>query len=287
MNSILPPSTIGLIGNGPFVRSSATAAKALGFTVVTFGPQPTNVADSHITASYDDISALARLADQSDVVAYELENADPAIVQQWEKLVPVFPSSRILRLTQHRIEEKEFIQSIGLPTAAFEPVNRKTGIIAAQQRIGYPAIIKRCRLAPEQKDQRRVETATQAQMAIGDLGGEDLIWEQLIDVERELSIVGARGSDGSIVIWPIALPAAFQERALEIFRSIVTQLDVIGIFSVELFFLADGQLMVNKLIPGIRIAGSQAVHNNTPSPFGNHIRAICGLPFEPTTSYQD
>ncbi len=108
-NVILPPATIGIIGGGQLGRMMALAAKPMGYRVGILDPTPDSpagqVADFQITAEYNDATALAKLADESDVITYEFENVDQnALSQQSNVRIP--QGIALLDITSNRIQEK-------------------------------------------------------------------------------------------------------------------------------------------------------------------------------------
>jgi 5-(carboxyamino)imidazole ribonucleotide synthase len=69
----LPPgSTIGILGGGQLGRMTALAAARLGYRCVVYAPEEHSIAGdvaaSHVSGAYDDKAALARFANQVDVI---------------------------------------------------------------------------------------------------------------------------------------------------------------------------------------------------------------------------
>src|SRR5690625_7975782 len=78
--AILPGKTIGIIGGGQLGRMMALAAKYMGYHIAVLDPTPdcptAQVADEQITAAYDDMEAIRKITEISDVVTYDFENVD-------------------------------------------------------------------------------------------------------------------------------------------------------------------------------------------------------------------
>lgn len=111
---ILPGQTIGIIGGGQLGRMMALSAKASGFKIAVLEPTTegpcAQVADIEIIGAYDDIEALKRLADVSDVITYEFENISSEALD-WLKQHAFLPQgSELLKLTQDRLTEKSHIR---------------------------------------------------------------------------------------------------------------------------------------------------------------------------------
>ena len=83
-------SVVGILGGGQLGRMTAIAANRLGFVTAVLSPRPedpaASVAHHHICTSFDDEKGLAKLAELSDVVTYELEQL-PAKIETLERQV--------------------------------------------------------------------------------------------------------------------------------------------------------------------------------------------------------
>jgi 5-(carboxyamino)imidazole ribonucleotide synthase len=140
-----------------------------------------------------------------------------------------------------------------------------------------------------------VRSAAEADSAWAACGGGAAILEQLVDFEREISVVAARGLDGKLVTYgPIAndhrrhildlsvCPAAINEKtahdALEITRVVFEKLDVVGVLCVEMFLTRGGSLLVNELAPRPHNSGHLTVDAHDTCQFEQQVRAVCGLP---------
>src|SRR5688572_21541871 len=97
-SSILPGATLGVLGSGQLGRMFALAARRMGYRVHVLSPEqdsPTgHVADEEITASYDDLDAVARFAAEVDVVTFEFENVPAPTAEAAARLAPVRPDYR-------------------------------------------------------------------------------------------------------------------------------------------------------------------------------------------------
>jgi 5-(carboxyamino)imidazole ribonucleotide synthase len=125
------------------------------------------------------------------------------------------------------------------------------------------------------------------------------VLEAFVDFEREVSVVAARGLDGTfahygvienahrhhildVSIAPAAVPTKIAHEAVEIARSLLEQLDVVGVLCVEFFLTRDGKLLVNELAPRPHNSGHFTVDGCMTSQFEQQLRAVCGLPLGST-----
>lgn len=123
----LPPSSvIGILGGGQLGRMLAIAAAEMGYKTHIYCPEKDSPASEvscfNTIGKYDDIAALTNFAGQVDVVTYEFENIPAKPVEEIAKLVNVFPSPKILAISQDRILEKQAVNDMGIRTAPFAPI---------------------------------------------------------------------------------------------------------------------------------------------------------------------
>jgi 5-(carboxyamino)imidazole ribonucleotide synthase len=300
-----PGAVIGILGGGQLGRMLALAAARLGFECAVLSPDPeapaARVAAHAITAAYDDDAALAELARLATVVTFEFENVPARVIARLAALgVPVAPGARALAVGQDRVEEKRFFLAAGAPIADFAEIEGPADIIAALPRLGAPALLKTRREGYDGKGQAWVRSGDQAEAAFEAIGRHSAVLEAKVPFVRELSVIGARGRDGQIALYPLtenhhehgvlrtskapaAASAKTQAEAERIVHAVLEQLDYVGVIGVELFELADGALLVNEFAPRVHNSGHWTLDGCEVDQFEQHIRAVAGWPLGPTT----
>ncbi len=300
--------TIGIIGGGQLGRMLAMAAARLNFHTIILEPQKdcpaAQVANRQIVAAYDDEKALAKLAEACDIVTYEFENVPVAAAEALAQVVTVYPPPRALEISQDRLTEKQFLNECGIVTAEFAQVDSQEELESALSRFGRKGVLKTRRLGYDGKGQKLFRGEETAEGVFEELGGVPLILESLVPFVREVSMVAARGTDGSIAFYDTAenvhkngilhtstLPAniagdtaAAAEAAA---RSILDTLGYVGVIAVELFVLEDGSIAANEIAPRVHNSGHWTEAACTISQFEQHIRAVAGLPLGNTTRHSD
>ncbi len=297
---ILPGATIGILGSGQLGRMTAQAAIRMGYRVATLSPDraPTPCGQAgarEVTASYDDLDAVAEFARSVDVVTFEFENVSAAATEVCAKFAPVRPGGHVLHTTQNRLREKNFLKQHGFPTAEFRAVETESDCDGS----GYPAILKTAGFGYDGKGQKKVNSADEARAAFLELEGQPCVLEALIDFDFEASIVAARGVDGSFAAFPLAqnyhanhildvttapaqVPQALATDADALARGIFEQLGVVGVLAVELFVTRTGTILVNELAPRPHNSGHWTIEGAATSQFEQQVRAVCGLPLGST-----
>ncbi|MGV1755552.1 5-(carboxyamino)imidazole ribonucleotide synthase [Rhizobium sp. A22-96] len=292
--------TIGIIGGGQLGRMLAMAAARLNFRTIILEEQidcpAAQVANEQIVAAYDDATALSELVKRCDVVTYEFENVPVTAAEKLALEVPVYPPPKALEMAQDRLTEKCFINDCGIPTARFHAVDSQADLEAALADFGGQGVLKTRRLGYDGKGQRVYRSAADSPAGgYAALGGVPLILESFVSFEREISIIAARGIDGTIACYDPAenvhrdgilhtstLPAAISDEtaaaAREAARKILEALGYVGVIGIEFFALSDGSLIANEMAPRVHNSGHWTEAACVISQFEQHIRAVAGLP---------
>ena len=308
MISALPAgSVIGILGGGQLGRMLSVAATRLGYICHVYEPAAGapagHACDKLITASYDDEAALRAFAEGVDVITYEFENVPTAALDLLESIRPIRPNRRTLGISQDRILQKTFLNELGLTTAPWAEVNSEDDLRAAVAKIGLPAILKTTRLGYDGKGQARLKTEEDIPAAWAAMAGAPAVLEGFVSFEREVSIIAARGIDGSVSAYdpgenvhrdgilhsttvPARLTPSQRSDAVLLAARILNALDYVGVMGVELFVTRAG-LFVNEIAPRVHNSGHWTQQGCTVDQFEQHIRAVVGLPLGDGSRYAD
>lgn len=297
--AILPGSAVGVLGSGQLGRMFAIAARQMGYRVHTFSPDtdtPTGqVADVEVVAAYEDLDAVRKFAAGVSAVTFEFENVPFATAEAAAEWTLVRPGGSVLHTTQHRLREKSTLAKHGFPVTPFRAVRSSDDLRAAAQELGLPAVLKTASFGYDGKGQRKITSVAEGEAMVGSAGDIEWIYEAFVPFEKEVSLVAARGVDGSFRHWglienrhanhildlsisPAAVSPAIERQAEEIARGVLEQLDVVGVLCVEFFLGRDGKLIINELAPRPHNSGHLTIDASTTSQFEQQLRAVCGLP---------
>jgi 5-(carboxyamino)imidazole ribonucleotide synthase len=295
---VLPGHVIGVLGSGQLGRMFAIAARRMGYRVHTLSPDedtPTGqVADLEINAPYEDLDAVRAFARAVSVVTFEFENVPAVTAAAAAECAPVRPSGQVLHITQHRLREKTFLSHAGLPVTPFRHIRSLQELTQAAAELGLPAILKTADFGYDGKGQFHLTTPSDFETAWQGVGAREAVLEAFVDFEREISIVAARSATGNFVhygavenrhrnrildlsIAPARVPAKVTSEAVEIARTILEKLDVVGVLCVEFFVRRDGGLLINELAPRPHNSGHFTFDANVTSQFEQQLRAVCCL----------
>ncbi len=304
-----PGATVGILGGGQLGRMLAIAAARLGLKTHVFCPDADSpafeVASAYTTAAYEDEAALAAFAAQVEVVTYEFENVPARTAEVLSALRPVRPDAAALAASQDRLVEKEFLASLGIPTAPFAAVDTAGALPRAVAQLGRPSILKTRRFGYDGKGQTTIKEGKDLAVAFRSLGGAPCILEGVVSFAKEVSVVCARGLDGGFAAFdvcdnehrnhilhrtvaPADIAIGTAADAIAIARRIADSLGYVGVLAVEFFVTVDAgkeTLRVNEIAPRVHNSGHWTEVGATTSQFEQHIRAICGWPLGTTTRH--
>jgi len=287
---------IGIIGAGQLGQMLGQAGKSLGLEFEFIDPSPdppaatVGVVHRH---AFDDVNALRQLAAATDVVTYEFENVPVGAIESISSDSRVYPRPAALRFAQDRLREKGLFESLNIPVAPYRAVDSAQDLRMAAAEIGLPLVLKTRRLGYDGKGQIIVRESADFATAVATLGGNDLIAEQLVSFDREVSAIGVRNIRGDIAMYPLienqhrdgildcsraplAMPALAEVAERHLGR-MLSHLDYVGVLTIE-FFDIGGELLANEYAPRVHNSGHWTIEGASTSQFENHLRAILDLP---------
>ncbi|MGI9176644.1 MAG: 5-(carboxyamino)imidazole ribonucleotide synthase [Pirellulales bacterium] len=305
---ILPGRTLGILGGGQLGSMFAMAASRMGYRVEAISDVADCPAARHCdrlhVGDYTDTALLARVAAGLDVVTFEFENIPVATGRALAAAVPVRPCPEVLFTTQDRGREKAFLTANGFACVPYRLVRSRDELRAAAAALGLPAVLKTAAFGYDGKGQCRITATADIDAAWERLAGAangppELVLEAWIDFDCEISVVAARGVDGTIAAFapsrnahahhildvssvPAGLPEPVLAEATAITSRILVALDVIGVACVEFFVTRDGRVLVNEIAPRTHNSGHLTIEACDTSQFEQQVRAICGLPLGST-----
>jgi 5-(carboxyamino)imidazole ribonucleotide synthase len=296
---ILPGATLGVLGGGQLGRMFTLAAYSMGYRVVVLDPDPHSpaglIADQHIKADYRDHAALQILGDECAAVTTEFENVPADSMEVMEKHCKVRPNAEAVRIAQDRIREKTFIQEHGLATAPFAAIYEAQDIEEAIAGLNPPLLLKTASMGYDGKGQIQVNSAAEARAAFEHLGNGACVLEEMVDLEREISVVLARSLSGQTAIYPVgenrhidgildttivpaSVDAATTESVIKMAVQLAETMDYCGVLAVEFFCTRKGELLINEMATRPHNSGHFTVDACATSQFEQQVRMMCGLP---------
>jgi len=268
--------TVGIVGGGQLGRMMIPYIKQLGMNVVVLDPDkncPCASIAELVVSDFNDERGYKELDKKCDVITYEFEHINVAMLRNLK--TQIFPSVESLAIIQDKYTQKKALQDAGVPVP-------KLGFD-----LKHPFIVK-SRLGGYDGKGNFMEMPD-------DYCEEKYFQEELVDFEKEVSVIATRGQDGSIVVYPISenvhknsildtatIPAkvakSVEPKVFNVAKSVMECFQGVGTFCAELFITKKGDVLVNEVAPRVHNSGHHTIEACRTSQFENHIRAICGLP---------
>ena len=304
---IHPGKTIGIIGGGQLGRMMAISAREMGYSIAVLDPTPNSpcgqLADIEITADFNDLEAIKKLSEVSDVITYEFENIDFGTLTWLEQNANLPQGSKLLAITQDRATEKSSITEIGLTVAPYVLAQTEQDLEAGIEKLTTPCVLKTCRGGYDGKGQYVIREKADIKEAATLLEKGPCVLEAWISYTKEISVIVSRNKNGDVKTFPVAenihvdnilhqtiVPArisnevAFKAEHMAI--QLANEFNIIGTLAVEMFVTEDDAIYINELAPRPHNSGHYTIDACETSQFEQHVRAVCNWPLGETTLFK-
>ena len=249
---------------------------------------------AQITADFRDRDAIVELSRRADIITYEIESGDSAVLKSVEGDAVVNPSPETLRVIQDKFLQKSFLRENGIPVPEFVRIDSVDDVTEWAGRFGFPVLLKARRDAYDGRGNYKIDSGRRIKEAYDYFGGKGLMLERFVPFKMEVSVIAARNTRGEIATYPLVeniheenilretvaparASAAVARRAGEIAERTMDVLKGAGIFGIEMFVTADDGIMINEIAPRVHNSGHHTLQSSRTSQFEQHLRAILGL----------
>ena len=252
---------IGILGGGQLGMLLAQSIIRLGAEARIYDPDPDAPAcraiKHSINASWQDKDALSSFLAGCDRATYEFENVPYESLAVLKQSTPIFPDLSVLRTTQNRIKEKQFLQAQGLPHVPFIVAETAAQLETQIENLKFPVIVKSATGGYDGKSQIYCKSKSEIVQLLMQSGKNlsipfPVVVEQAIDLHMEVSCITARGRQGGEIVFPIfenshsnhildmtLVPARISDQMAskiqELAKKSAEQLGVVGLLCTEFF----------------------------------------------------
>lgn len=292
-----------VLGAGQLARMMALAGAPLNINISAYDVNSDQVVHPLTQALLG--RGLTQALAEADVVTAEFEHIPLPILQQCQQSGKFLPGADAIMAGGDRRLEKALLERAGVASAAYRIINSEAEFHTAVAELGLPLVFKSALAGYDGKGQWRLKDAAATetvwqQMAefLAADNKQAIVAEKFIRFEREVSLVGARGRNGEVQVYPLTenhhvngvlsvslarpVEQALQLQAQEMFAAIADNLNYVGVLAIE-FFEVQGALLVNEIAPRVHNSGHWTQQGADCCQFANHLRAVCGLPLGSTT----
>lgn len=229
------------------------------------------------------------------VITVEKEAVDTGLLEQLNAFCPVHPRPEVVRASQHRRRQKEWLVSQGITVARHRFACDAESLRSAAHELGFPLIVKAAEQGYDGRNQWRLANAAALDDFVAQQPAGDWVVEEQVPFLREMSLLAVRSAQGEIRFYPptenrhvngvlrtsLAPAINLPEPALQAARESVTRLlegsHYVGVLALEYFVLKD-RLCLNEVAPRVHNSGHWTQQGSSTSQFENHLRAILGWP---------
>lgn len=291
---------VGVIGGGQLAWMMGDAAKALGIELIIQTPHPTDpataIASETIFAPIDDAAATAKLATRCDAIAFENEFINLEALMPLQKQGICFrPRLEALAPLLDKYDQRCYLRDLGLPVPKFVAILPDTETQFPIPDSPFPVVLKARRHGYDGQGTFIIKDRDTLAATLQKLKQTPLLMEEFVPFERELAVIAARSVAGEVVIYPVVetqqeeqvcrrvlVPAELNSNVIEeieaIARTLLNNLQVVGVFGIELFLTSDRKVLVNEIAPRTHNSGHFTIDACHTSQFEQHLRAVCNLP---------
>ena len=282
---------LGFLGGGQLARMSIQAAQRMGLKCCSLDPDPNSPASqvaNSICGALDSSEAIAELLAKCRRVTFENEFIPVASIREAMETTQFHPENMVPRVEVLEVIQDKLAQRTALARAGVPGPNAREAEVGVEP-YSYPAVYKSRVGGYDGKGVRFVTNAIEKGILNDTLAKGGWMEEQRVDFRRELAVMVA--TDGKeFRVYPVVetvqidgvcdttMPVAVDATtiATEAVKAVAGSSP--GLFGVELFQLANGQLTVNEIAPRPHNTGHYTLDNGQCSQFEMHVRIAMELP---------
>ena len=292
---------LGIIGGGQLGMMLTEAAKKMPehiSKVIVLDPNEncsaSLVGAEQIVADFKDKDSIINLANQVDIITYEIESGDSDVLKSVENKAEINPSPETLKTIQDKFLQKTFLQNHNIPVPEFIKVDNIEEVKEGLKKFGYPALLKARRDAYDGKGNFKIDSENEIQTAYDYFKGQKLMLEKFVPFKMEVSVIASRNTKGEIKTYPLVeniheknilretiAPSRtsneVSEKAEKIASNTMDVLKGAGVFGIEMFVTQDDEIVINEIAPRVHNSGHHTLQSSKTSQFEQHLRAILGL----------
>ncbi|MFJ6942158.1 MAG: ATP-grasp domain-containing protein [Limosilactobacillus mucosae] len=297
-NALYPGATLGIIGLDRNGSTLITAAKRAGFNVGVYvdhaQPSLTKQADFTISGAYNNQEKLTMFAQTCDAIIYANDLIDSSVLRYLSRDTYLPQGVNALEIIQDRLMERAFLDQINVNVAPYVTVISLDDVYQSIDSIGYPAILKPIQRGIGEQSMRIVKQSDITRAADFINAGTYLL-ESWIDHTAEYTMLAATDGENVQVFPAIELMLNTDEKLLgvktpanlsadisremeRIVTSVAENLQYRGVFRVDFYVTATGNLYVHGIEPGLSTYGNVFDYATNVSQTEQLLRAIAGMP---------
>ena len=290
---------LGIIGGGQLGMMITEAAQNLNdeiseITVLdpTENCPAAQAGAKQIIGDFKDKDAIVKLAEQSDIITYEIESGNTDVLSKLK--AEIEPSPSTLSIIQDKLSQKKFLSKNGLPVSQFYEIVSLDDLYEKINELGLPVLLKARRDAYDGRGNFKITSPDEVEKAYRHFDGKSLMVEKFVNFKMEVSVIAIRNTKGEIATYPMVenihednilkitiAPARVSDDVIrnagEIAKKTMQVLNGAGVFGIEMFIDQNNKILINEIAPRVHNSGHHTLQSCKTSQFEQHLRAILGL----------
>ena len=290
---------LGIIGGGQLGMMITEAAQNLNdeiseITVLdpTENCPAAQAGAKQIIGDFKDKDAIVKLAEQSDIITYEIESGNTDVLSKLNAVIEPSPST--LSIIQDKLSQKKFLSKNGLPVSQFYEIVSLDDLHEKINELSLPVLLKARRDAYDGRGNFKITSPDEVEKAYRHFDGKSLMVEKFVNFKMEVSVIAIRNTKGEIATYPMVenihednilkitiAPARVSNDVIrnagEIAKKIMRVLNGAGVFGIEMFIDQNNKILINEIAPRVHNSGHHTLQSCKTSQFEQHLRAILGL----------
>lgn len=292
---------VGIIGGGQLGMMTIEAkypSLPVEFTVLEQSQDcpAAPIANHFIQGSLQNDTDIRNLANQTDVVTWEIEHINVDTLVQLEKEgKTIIPKPAVLQIIQDKGLQKQFFAQHNIPTAPFALCN--TADITQELLSQFPGDTVVVKTRKGGYDGKGVAILSKSEALNNNPFQGDILIECFVPNALEIAVIVAIAQDGDFAVYPaiemyfnpqsnlvefLFSPARIsrelEEKIQTIGRQCVQKLNSPGLFAVELFLTENQEIWVNEIAPRPHNSGHHTIEGSHCSQFEQFLRILAGAP---------
>jgi len=290
---------LGIIGGGQLGMMITEAAQNLHDAIseiIVLDPTENcpaaQAGAKQIVGDFKDELAILKLAEQSDIITYEIESGNTNVLSKLK--AEIEPSPSTLGIIQDKFLQKTFLSENELPVSQFYEITSLDDLREKIKDLGLPVLLKLRRDAYDGRGNFKITLPDEIEKAYQHFDGKSLMIEKFVNFKMEVSVIAARNTKGDITTYPLVenihennilkttiAPARVSDDVIgnagEIAKKTMEVLKGAGVFGIEMFIDQDDKILINEIAPRVHNSGHHTLQSCKTSQFEQHLRAILGL----------
>ncbi len=290
---------LGIIGGGQLGMMITEAAKNLSehiSEIIVLDPTENcpaaQAGAKQIVGDFKDELAILKLAEQSDIITYEIESGNTDVLNKLK--AEIEPSPSTLGIIQDKLLQKTFLLENELPISQFYKITSLDDLREKINELGLPVLLKSRRDAYDGRGNYKISSLEEIEKAYQYFDGKSLMVEKFVDFKMEVSVIAVRNTKGEIAVYPLVenihednilkmtvAPARVSDDVIndagEIAKKTMGVLKGAGVFGIEMFIDQNDRILINEIAPRVHNSGHHTLQSCKTSQFEQHLRAILGL----------